>query len=1173
MRQAFQKFSLVHQVASILLITTVVGFVGFTAFVAVDTNRSILRQSTTQLERDVELVSSMLNFYDQTLRTDTLKLGDIFFNIFPGEFSLEGNRRVPVAGIRGPALRHEGQLLNANFDAVDTFSAMTGGVATVFARDKNDFLRVTTSLKNERGDRAIGTYLGESHPGYAQLMEGREYFGHAHLFGRDYMTRYIPVEDAGGRVIAILFIGFDYTDGLASLRTTVSQLEVADNGQAMLIDLDARSRGELVTHDYLAGGRVEDLFMPEDVAFRAALLNDASGSFYYTPLAHGGVTGERLLAFKRVDAWGWVVAVEAPVSELAAVATRVRDRLILLGGVLVVVMTLLIFAIVKRGLAPIRDFIPVLDRIGAGDLDARLRVKGTVIDPEETSSRNEIRALGAHVNIMVKRFGDVVEDVKHAVEDAEAARRREMLANESTKMKSEFLANMSHEIRTPMNAVIGLAHLALKTELTARQRDYLTKIHGAGQHLLGLINDILDFSKIEAGKLTLEVADFELDKVLENVANLIGSKCADKNLELAFDVPAGIPSHVVGDSLRLSQILINYANNAVKFTESGEIVISVELLEQADESVLLKFSVRDTGIGLSEEQQARLFQSFQQADTSTSRKFGGTGLGLAISRQLALLMEGEVGVDSVLGEGSTFWFTARLSTKTSKPTQGLMLDDLRGKRVLVIDDNETARRVLQEMLQNMALTVELASSGELGIAAARDASVAGAPFDIVFMDWHMPPGINGIETARGIKALGLDNEPHLVMVTAYGREDVLNETSSAGLEYVLVKPVNPSLMFDTVTRVLGAEVETGQARTISVDPKAEIDLTAVRGSRILLAEDNRLNQQIAVELLQDVGMRVDVANHGGEAISMAMEGDYDLVLMDMQMPEVDGLEATRGIREVFEHDKLPIVAMTANASQADRERCLEAGMDEHIGKPIDPDQLYHTLSVWLKPKDQGDIPQTDMPKAHATEAPALDTLVGINTALGLKRSAGKERLYRTLLATFHADESDAPARLQAALAAGDLALAERIAHTVKGSAGSIGAEQVQSVAAEVERACSGGAVAEAQAQLEALTAALDEVMGGLAGLFAAQAGGDGDGNQDGAAEADASALSEDELRTLIATLRGFLENDDTDANELLDEQAAALASLLGERTVTEIREAVDNFDYEQALKHLLEALG
>jgi two-component system sensor histidine kinase/response regulator len=547
----------------------------------------------------------------------------------------------------------------------------------------------------------------------------------------------------------------------------------------------------------------------------------------------------------------------------------------------------------------------------------------------------------------------------------EAMREAQQLAEDAAKTKSDFLANMSHEIRTPMNAIIGMAHLALKTDMTPRQRDYVKKIQGSGQHLLGIINDILDFSKIEAGKLNVEHTEFELDKLLDNVANLISEKTTAKGLELVFDIAPDVPRHLVGDSLRMGQVLINYANNAVKFTEQGEIDVIINIQDRTNNDVVLWCGVRDTGIGLTEEQMGRLFQSFQQADTSTTRKYGGTGLGLSISKKLAELMGGEVGVTSQHGKGSTFWFTARLGIGSQKQRDLVPDADLRGRHVLVVDDNENARTVLSDLLMTMSFKVEEVGAGRAAVDMVK--AQAGTPeaFEIVFLDWQMP-GMDGIETAARIRALGLADSPHLVMVTAYGREELLKQAEAVGIEDVLIKPVNASLLFDTAMRVLGAEVadrrSAGDAPSLLLE-----DMAMLKGARILLVEDNDLNQEVASEILTDAGFVVDIADNGQIAVDMVGKSSYDIVLMDMQMPVMDGVTATIEIRKDGRFKDLPIVAMTANAMQQDKDKCLAAGMVDFITKPIQPDELWATLGRWIKPKHA---------PAIVTAVPPAPTFVG-----------------------------------------------------------------------------------------------------------------------------------------------------------------------------------------------------
>ena len=524
-------------------------------------------------------------------------------------------------------------------------------------------------------------------------------------------------------------------------------------------------------------------------------------------------------------------------------------------------------------------------------------------------------------------------------------------AEDASRMKGDFLANMSHEIRTPMNAIVGMTYLALRSTQDARLLDYLQKIQQSSRHLLGIIDDILDFSKIEADKLSLERIDFSVATVLDNFTNLVSDRAQAKGLELILEVAPEVPDLVVGDPLRLGQVLINFGNNAVKFTQQGEIHVSVSVQREESDHVTLRFAVRDTGIGLTQEQIGQLFQSFQQADTSTSRRYGGTGLGLAIARRLAEMMGGEVGVNSRPGEGSTFWFTARL--ERSREAVPLIKTGSRTveARMLVVDDNASARQVLMEMLQRMGFRAEAVEGGQAALEAVVQADHQAQPFDVVMLDYQMP-GLDGLEAARLLRQMPLARPPRLMLVSGFGSDEVLAQATASGISVALRKPLNPSHLLDQLMTLLGSVPPgSGNAQDAATPPpqQQEADALPVRRGRILAVDDNEVNLQIATELLHGQGFEVDTAQDGRQALELVRRQPYDLVLMDMQMPVMDGLSATRAIRQRPEGARLPIVAMTANAMEKDRRDCLQAGMNDFLTKPIDPQRLASVVQAWVRP--------------------------------------------------------------------------------------------------------------------------------------------------------------------------------------------------------------------------------
>jgi len=771
-------------------------------------------------------------------------------------------------------------------------------------------------------------------------------------------------------------------------------------------------------------------------------------------------------------------------------------------------------------------------------------------------------------NKILRERIDELDDARLAMlnmmEDLDEARNE---AEDATKAKSDFLANMSHEIRTPMNAIIGMTHLALKTGLTAKQYDYLKKVDISAKSLLGIINDILDFSKIEAGKLDMESIDFQLEDTLDNISTLVGLKTQGKGLELLFKTSAAVPTALVGDPLRLGQILINLSNNAVKFTQTGEIVVSTELVDKDETQVTLRFSVHDTGIGMTDEQAAKLFQPFSQADSSTTRKYGGTGLGLTISKRLAEMMGGEIWVKSRPGRGSTFSFTASFGLGKEKAKKEFIPSgDLRGMKVLVVDDNATSRSILQEMLESFSFEVSLAASGQEGITELENAP-GDQSFDLVVIDWQMP-GMDGIEASRRIKDhKGLSKIPAIVMVTAYGREEVMQQAEGVGLEDFLLKPVSPSMLFDSIMQTFGESSPDISRAARRQEQQAEV-LQDIQGARLLVVEDNEINQQVAKEILEGAGLKITLANNGREAVEAVMQNQYDAVLMDVQMPVMDGYTATQRIRKWEngirnsefgrrkESDQstdpsdqkpvtrgqrpVPIIAMTAHAMTGDEEKSLQAGMDGHVTKPIDPEHLFATLQKWIKPGVKGtlELQAEDLTASHgaAAEVPEQedfqeekglpDSLPGFDLAAGLERLMGNRRLYQKLLLDFGADYRGAAADIRETLAAGDFEHAHSLVHNLKGLAGNLAATDLQETALNLET------LVKAAPESSPPTAALDSKLTALEGalnqaLEAVQSIG-------AAVEDNAGRVSEGEIAAIPAELARDIAERIRDAADMGD---------------------------------------
>lgn len=788
--------------------------------------------------------------------------------------------------------------------------------------------------------------------------------------------------------------------------------------------------------------------------------------------------------------------------------------------------------------------------------------------------RDEVGSLYLAFNHLIERIQqreDEILSLNRSLETKVAERTRELeiardKADQASHSKSEFLANMSHEIRTPINAITGFTTLALRTELDTKQAGYLERIHSAAQGLLRIINDLLDFSKIEAGHLDMERIPFQLNEVIDSVLASVAAQAEQKGLELLLEVAPDVPPQLLGDPLRLGQVLINLCNNALKFTEHGEVEVRVLLEQRTQHSVRLRFSVRDTGIGLSPEQAGKLFQAFTQADTSTTRKFGGTGLGLVISQRLVEMMNGRIWLDSEAGRGTTFFFEVELglSTASEVHSSALLPDDLYGQPALVVDDNANARKILLAQLVAMGMNARAVDSGAAALAVLRAASAAGRPYPLVLMDWKMP-GLDGIAATRAIRSdPSIADTPVVIMVTAYGREQSITAPENANLfESVLLKPVTPELLVATLCRALSTGVDgAGAERAPALTRRKRL-----QGVRLLLVEDNPINQQLAQELLEQEGAQVQVAGNGRLALQVLDSCGidwFDAALVDLQMPEMDGYETTRRIRLMPGGARLPLIAMTAHAMLEERERCLQAGMKDHIAKPIDPELLMLKLAQWIGAERLASAAsrQSAMPAPAALAAPVglPAALPGIDVASGIARCMGDVRLLRDLLIQFRMHYSDAATQMMQLCAAERFSDAYMLAHSMKGAAANLGAPDLSEAAGRLEDALQGQGGVDLAPLLARFAEVLATITAGLAQLGAEQMPGSGAGAGD-------SVDYDDALRAMLHRLAICLEQQDTRAESVLAEMQH---SLTGREPgwLRAVTSAIQALDYEAALQHL-----
>ncbi|WP_395337371.1 response regulator [Novosphingobium sp. BL-8H] len=748
----------------------------------------------------------------------------------------------------------------------------------------------------------------------------------------------------------------------------------------------------------------------------------------------------------------------------------------------------------------------------------------------------------------------------------EALEERTREAEEATRVKSMFLANMSHEIRTPMNAILGYSHLIGHTSLDDRQRDFVEKIKGAGSSLLRLINDILDFSKNEAGKLMLESHDFDLRTTIADQVQLVSFEAQAKGVRIFTHIGPDVPPAVCGDPLRLAQVAINLLSNAVKFSAGGRVEIGLELVGKRSgptgELAMLELIVADDGIGMNAQQQAGLYKPFSQADNSTTRRFGGTGLGLAICKQILEQMGGSISVKSAPGQGSTFTCRFEVAEAGAVPaSRAVSFDQIRALRVLAADDNPASREIVQGIFGHWGMRIDLAASGEEALAACADACKRDNPFDLVLIDWKMP-GMDGIELARILQERAGDGPmPITLILTAYSVDEAMAEAQGIPISAVLAKPIDPQALLETITALFADEYAATEATSREETGTRQVE-PHLRGQRVLLVEDNEINLEIATELLTQAGLIVDPAVNGRIACDLvARRGDtYAAVLMDVQMPEMDGLEATRRIRETRPRGTLPILAMTAHAFDEEKRKCIDAGMDDHIAKPVSPAALAALLDRWLKPvTPDAEGPDSATGSTTVEATPVLPAkLPPFDIPVALERVGGKTALLHRLIVSFGRDYADVAERMREALAEGEPDEARRLAHGLRSVAGSLGLHMVQLHATEAERHVLGGEIDVLGSEIDALDEALRPAIVAARSLGGSATGG---GSVRGGAAGDPRRAAQ-----ALAELRGLLLRRSLRARDAFEKFADASGLEHPERQHHPLCQAVLRLDYAAALE-------
>ena len=872
-----------------------------------------------------------------------------------------------------------------------------------------------------------------------------------------------------------------------------------------------------------------------------ALVNAAhkDGVFHYKwdkPTDKGNYIYDKVSWIQYLPELQWYVVASAYSDELHATSKKLQNRIIFLGLVVLLISIFVSIIFFQKLLKPISTLKEALNKVIAGDYTIRSQV----------TTNDEMGVLSKNFNLMVATIEDNIKNLDNKVkEKTKALEEAKEKAEESAKLKAEFLANMSHEIRTPMNGILGMLHLAMKTDLTQKQRNYLQKIDNSAQTLLGIINDILDFSKIEAGKLTIEKVEFDLYNVVESVVNLIELKAQEKNIDIVVNYSQDVGEYFYGDSLRITQVLTNLMGNAIKFTQKGEVGIYISKV--APEK--FRFEVRDTGIGLTQEQIQKLFHAFSQADGSTTRKYGGTGLGLTISKQLIELMGGKIWVESEYGKGSNFIFEIELQEQHKEKTFRMFAD----KKVLIVDDSKSWHEILRNALEMFGLQVDSAYSGEEALQKMFECKNR---YDAILMDWNMP-NLNGIETTKKINEMcqncskkdscDMKLPTSVIMISAYRQDSIITQAQDAGIEIFLQKPLNPSLLNDILSGIFldkNTLEENHELKQVSL----ENEIYKLKGNHILLVEDNETNQEIVMGLLEESGIEIDIANNGKEAIEKVEQNPhlYKLIFMDIQMPVMDGFEATKILRE--RNIKTPIIALTANAMAEDIEKTQQAGMDAHLNKPIEVEKLYQTLFHYLPITTEKDTTTVTSSKKQETATLTLPTFEHLDTKIALQHLANNTKLLQKILHDFYKNYA------QVKLETMDATTLKRTTHTIKGLSANIGAMELHAIAKQLDETQDKALFEAFYTQLHAV---MDEIKEKL---------------QPPTPTTSQKPLATQEQREkLFHTLEDALEDEiPKNINKVIQEIEQYSFNESDTTIIQKVQESIDDFEFEEALEIIKE---